>query len=136
MAGYTAADNIFGFLYVIVNSFTQACMSFTSQNYGVGKWKRMDRVLVDCVILSVTVTFCCGSLVYFFGPNLLHIYTADSEVVQCGMEIFCHGRQFRRKLRFVLRSSRQQPYLYDDNLGRNDNVLVRSAAGKRQGHSQ
>ena len=34
MAGYTAANNIFGFLYVAVNSVTQACMSFTSQNYG------------------------------------------------------------------------------------------------------
>ncbi|MFR9100714.1 MAG: MATE family efflux transporter, partial [Anaerostipes hadrus] len=44
MAGYTAANNIFGFLYVTVNAVTQACMSFTSQNYGVGKWKRMDRV--------------------------------------------------------------------------------------------
>ena len=40
MAGYTAANNIFGFLYVTVNAVTQACMSFTSQNYGVGKWKR------------------------------------------------------------------------------------------------
>ena len=29
MAGYTAANNIFGFLYVAVNSVTQACMSFT-----------------------------------------------------------------------------------------------------------
>ena len=37
MAGYTAANNIFGFLYVAVNSVTQACMSFTSQNYGVRK---------------------------------------------------------------------------------------------------
>ena len=37
MAGYTAANNIFGFLYVTVNAVTQACMSFTSQNYGVGK---------------------------------------------------------------------------------------------------
>ena len=46
MAGYTAANNIFGFLYVTVNAVTQACMSFTSQNYGVGKWKRMDRVLI------------------------------------------------------------------------------------------
>ena len=90
MAGYTAADNIFGFLYVIVNSFTQACMSFTSQNYGVGKWKRMDRVLLDCVILSVTVTLLCGSAVYFFGPHLLHIYTAEPEVVQCGMEILSY----------------------------------------------
>ena len=41
MAGYTAANNIFGFLYTSVNSVTQACMSFTSQNYGAGKTKRM-----------------------------------------------------------------------------------------------
>lgn len=39
MAGYTAANNIFGFLFVSVNSITQACMSFTSQNYGAGKKK-------------------------------------------------------------------------------------------------
>ena len=42
MAGYTAANNILGFLYMSVNSITQACMSFASQNYGVGKLKRMD----------------------------------------------------------------------------------------------
>ena len=51
MAGYTAANNILGFLYVSINSVTQACMSFTSQNFGVGKYKRMDRVLIDCMIL-------------------------------------------------------------------------------------
>ena len=50
MAGYTAANNILGFLYVSINSVTQACMSFTSQNFGVGKYKRMDRVLMDCMI--------------------------------------------------------------------------------------
>ena len=37
MAGYTAANNIFGFLFVSVNSITQACMSFTSQNYGTDR---------------------------------------------------------------------------------------------------
>ena len=56
MAGYTAANNIFGFLYVAVNSVTQACMSFTSQNYGVHKFKRMDKVLVDCLIISVVTS--------------------------------------------------------------------------------
>ena len=55
MAGYTAANNILGFLYVSINAVTQACMSFTSQNYGVGKYKRMDKVLIDCLILSVIV---------------------------------------------------------------------------------
>ena len=46
MAGYTAANNIFGFLYVTVNAVTQACMSFTSQNYGVHKFKQIGRAHV------------------------------------------------------------------------------------------
>ena len=90
MAGYTAANNIFGFLYATVNSFTQTCMSFTSQNYGVKKWKRMDKILVECVILSVSVTFVLGSAVYIFGDQLLHIYTSDPQVVQCGMEVLLY----------------------------------------------
>ena len=75
MAGYTAANNIFGFLYMSVNAVTQSCMSFTSQNYGVKKLKRMDRVLLDCMILSVGVTLTLGCGAYFFGPELLKIYT-------------------------------------------------------------
>ena len=90
MAGYTAANNIFGFLYVSVNSVTQACMSFTSQNYGVRKPKRMDRVLVDCMILSFAVSFAMGCGAYFFGPQLLKIYTEDPKVIQCGMEILAY----------------------------------------------
>ena len=90
MAGYTASNNIFGFLYVSVNSFTQACMSFTSQNYGVKKLKRMDRVLIDCMILSVVVTLILGSSVYVFGPELLHIYSDQTDVIQYGMEIFSY----------------------------------------------
>ena len=80
MAGYTAANNIFGFLYVTVNAVTQACMSFTSQNYGVGKWKRMDRVLIDCLILSFVAMMILGNSAYFFGPKLLTICTRSSRV--------------------------------------------------------
>ena len=87
MAGYTAANNILGFLYVAVNAVTQACMSFTSQNYSVGKQKRMDRVLIDCMILSAGVAGVLGVGAYVFGQQLLGIYTSDSEVVRCGLEI-------------------------------------------------
>ena len=90
MAGYTAANNIFGFLYVTVNAVTQACMSFTSQNYGVGKWKRMERVLIDCLILSFAAMMVLGNGAYFFGPQLLHIYTSSDAVIKCGMEILLY----------------------------------------------
>ena len=90
MAGYTAANNIFGFLFASVNSITQACMSFTSQNYGVGKWKRMDKVLRNCILLSVIVSILLGGGSYIFGPELLKIYTSDQAVIQCGMEILLY----------------------------------------------
>ena len=90
MAGYTAANNIFGFLYVSVNSITQACMSFTSQNYGVGRHKRMDRVLLDCLILPVVVSGVLGGSAYLFGPQLLTIYTKDPQVIACGVEILLY----------------------------------------------
>ena len=87
MAGYTAANNILGFLYVAVNAVTQACMSFTSQNYGVRKPKRMDRVLIDCMILSAGVAAVLGVGAYVFGSQLLRIYTSQGDVIQCGLEI-------------------------------------------------
>lgn len=87
MAGYTAANNILGFLYVSVNSITQACMSFTSQNYAVGKQKRMDRVLIDCLFLTTAVALVMGSASYIFGTQILGIYTSNSEVIKSGLEI-------------------------------------------------
>ena len=87
MAGYTAANNILGFLYVAVNAVTQACMSFTSQNYSVGKLKRMDKVLIDCVLLSAGAALVLGVGAYAFGSQILGIYTAEEDVIQCGLEI-------------------------------------------------
>lgn len=87
MAGYTAANNILGFLYASVNAVTQACMSFTSQNYGVGKYKRMDRVLINCLILSVVISGVLGCGSYAFGTEILKVYTEDPKVIQCGLEI-------------------------------------------------
>lgn len=87
MAGYTAANNILGFLYASVNSVTQACMSFTSQNYGVRKFKRMDRVLIDCIVISMVIGLSLGCGAYFFGPEILRIYTSDEQVIRSGMEI-------------------------------------------------
>ena len=90
MAGYTAANNILGFLYVSVNSITQACMSFTSQNYGVRKFKRMDKVLLECLGLTVIVALGLGGGSYLFGAELMHIYTKSTNVIECGIDIMLY----------------------------------------------
>lgn len=90
MAGYTAANNIFGFLYATINSFATTCMNFMSQNYAAKKTKRMDKVLWECIFLSVTVTIILGGTVYIFGEQILGIYTNSSEVIKYGMEVFLY----------------------------------------------
>ena len=87
MAGYTAANNVLSFLYMGANSITQACMSFTSQNYGARKPKRMDKVLVDGLILQVVICLTLGVLAYVFGNQVSHIYTDDPNVIKCSVEI-------------------------------------------------
>ena len=90
MAGYTAANNVFGFLYATVNSFAQTCMAFMSQNFGAKKFKRMDKVVTECIILSVSVTIVLGGAVYIFGEPILSIYTNSPEVIRYGMEVFLY----------------------------------------------
>lgn len=87
MAGYTAANNIFGFLYTSANAVTQGCMSFTSQNLGAGKYGRMKKVLLNCLILETVICLALGSVAYFFGDTILGIYTSSPVVIEYGIKV-------------------------------------------------
>ena len=85
VAGNSAAANIEGFVYVAMNAFYQANISFTSQNMGAGKYHRLNRILFTaqgCVILTGLIT---GISCYVGGPVLLTLYTNSSEVIAAGM---------------------------------------------------
>ncbi len=87
MAGYTAANNLIGFIYAAANAITQGCMTFTSQNAGAGKYDRVSRVLRDCLILETVFCFAVGSAAYVFAPQLLGIYSKSATVIGYGMEV-------------------------------------------------
>ena len=85
VAGNSAASNIETFVYVSMNSFHQAAISFTSQNVGAGKYERVNKILytaLGCVFVVGTVF---GNLVVLFGEPLLGIYSANPEVIKAGM---------------------------------------------------
>ena len=87
MAGYTSANNVLGFLYVSVNSVTQACMSFTSQNYGIKDHGRMKRIMRDCMILEFILSAILGGTAGIFGRQILRIFSKDANVIAHGMDI-------------------------------------------------
>lgn len=85
MAGSTAASNIEGFVYTSMNSLHQTALSFTSQNYGAGKTGRINRILFLCLSCVTVVGLVMGNCAYFFGHQLLGIYSSDPEVISYGL---------------------------------------------------
>ncbi|MCM1065886.1 MAG: MATE family efflux transporter [Eubacterium sp.] len=85
MAGNTAGSNVEGFVYTSMNAFHQAAISFTGQNYGAMKYKRVGKVLLICEALVVVVGLALGNAAYFFAGSILKIYSTDPEVISYGI---------------------------------------------------
>ena len=92
VAGNTAGQNIEGFIYMAMNTFHQTALSFSSQNFGVGNYKRIGRVFLECLGLVTFVGLSLGGLAYLFGNQLLGIYSSDPQVIEVGllrMSVIC-----------------------------------------------
>ena len=86
MAGNTAASNIEGFVYTSMNSFHQAAISFTGQNYGARKYKRIGKILLICEGLVTLVGLVLGNTAYLGGGVLLQLYApGNQEVIAYGI---------------------------------------------------
>lgn len=85
VAGNSAGMNIEGFVYVAMNSFYQACISFTGQNYGAGKYDRIDKILITALISVVVTGIVLGQAVIIFSHGLLSIYSDNPQVIEAGM---------------------------------------------------
>lgn len=92
MAGNTAASNIEGFVYTSMNAFHQAAISFTGQNYGAQKYKRIGKIVLICQVSVMIVGLVMGNAAYLFSGTLLKLYNNDTEVLAYGalrMGIIC-----------------------------------------------
>lgn len=86
MAGSTAASNIENFVYTAMNALYQTALSFTGQNVGGGKYKRIGKIMRICVLDVTAIGILLGGGAYLCGSTLLSIYTLDPQVIQYGLE--------------------------------------------------
>ena len=85
IAGNTAAANLEGYVYVSMNAFHQATISFVSQNIGAKKYKRINKIVLTA-IGAVTVTgLVLGLGCYIFGSPLLKLYTDSTPAIEAGL---------------------------------------------------
>ena len=85
MAGNAASGNIEGFIYVAMNSFYQAAITFTGQNMGAGQYKRIPKILKWCYTYCTAISIVLISLTVAFSRQLLEIYTSSEPVIEAGM---------------------------------------------------
>ena len=86
LSGNSAAQNIEGFVYTIMNSFHQTALNFTGQNYGAGKYERLKKIMIICLLLVFGAGLTSGLTVYLLGEPLLSIYIPDSpEAISYGL---------------------------------------------------
>ena len=80
------AANIEGFVYTSMNAVSQACLTFTGQNYGAHKRKNIDVTFFDSLFIVTLLGLVVGLGVYFSGSFLMSIYTKSDEVIRMGLE--------------------------------------------------
>lgn len=92
MAGNTAASNLEGFLYVVMNSIYQTALSFASQNMGAKAYDRLKKIAILSVIIVTVFGLAGGGILMLFRYPLLHIYSSADDVIAYGairMGVIC-----------------------------------------------
>lgn len=86
VAGNSAASNVEGFTYAIMNSFYQAALTFSAQNMGAKKYNRISRILIICVLFSGGFGFIACTIARLFGTQILSFYCPqDAEAIKIGL---------------------------------------------------
>lgn len=80
-AGNTTALNFDSFTYFIISAFSQATVTFVSQNYGAGKMDRTRKVYNMCALTSLSVSMAISLLYLAFRNQLVLIFTSDPAVI-------------------------------------------------------
>lgn len=86
VAGSAAASNIEGFVYTSMNAFYQGTISFTSQNYGAGRYDRLRPILYRALGCGTVTGVVFGGLTVIFAPVLVGIYSDSAAVIAAGVD--------------------------------------------------
>lgn len=86
MSGNAAAGNLEGFVYVIINAFSQTAINFVGQNVGAKRYDRVKKIVGTCIGLVTGAGIISGIVLYVLGPTLLSLYIPHSdEAIRWGL---------------------------------------------------
>jgi putative MATE family efflux protein len=94
VAGYSAAIKINTFMTTVETSFGNALSSYTSQNYGAGKYDRVKAGHISGLKILVTIAIVIPAFIFVFAPQLIELFVNADE----GMNVINVGSGFLRVL--------------------------------------
>ena len=84
MAGNTASNNLEGYLYNILNSFSVAVVAMVAQNYGAKNSKNLKKILLFAISTVTVIGLVIGGLMDIFSYQLLGIFVQTQEALDMG----------------------------------------------------
>lgn len=84
MAGYGAYSKVDGFAMLPLQSFCMASTTFTGQNIGAKKAKRVKDVMFQGIAISLIYTAFISVILYLNADKILRIFSPDEAVIAFG----------------------------------------------------
>ncbi len=85
IAGNTASGYVDSIIFTCCNSVSQTATTFASQNLGAGQYKRIRKIYFNCIGISMGIAAIFGVILLTCGPQILTIFSTDSEVIEMGL---------------------------------------------------
>lgn len=85
IAGGTVATDINHLQSLVLSGFSTACVSFSGQCMGAGKYKRIDKMMRSAILWPGAFMICFSLLCTLFTESFLSIFNSDPDVIAAGV---------------------------------------------------
>ena len=85
MAGWGAYNKLDSFIFLPINSLSQAATTFVSQNIGAEKLERANKGAARSIQMAVGVTAVIATILIVLAPQATALFTNDEEVIYYGV---------------------------------------------------
>ena len=86
MAGISAGSNFDAYIYTATNGFSQAAMTFISQNVGAKKKENLRHVFLVCLATAAGAALVLQTVGFFLREQIVSVFTTDPNVIAVGVQ--------------------------------------------------
>lgn len=78
------------YCFYLINSFSQAAITFTGQNYGARKLDRCKKIILVCSVEGMVLTIVLSSVFMIFGHPLTGLFTGNELIIMYALTRMQH----------------------------------------------